>query len=329
MYKKQACVLIFSLLVSFAFIPLSPTRAASISKSETSFNSATIATSEAEISTIPELTTAPGNLTPKPILPTPPILLPSPPVPATVFGYTSPLSTVSMTATRDLASTTADTTGYFIFRSVLVPRDTDELCFYSLDQLKRVSQQTCIPFFESYAQFDIGPILLSPTLSLSKNELEVSKNVVIAGSTLPKSKVKLYFSQNSKKPTRVDITSDSLGNFSASFTSTSPTDVRVHANSYRGLSSSPKSSSLIIRFLPYWLIILNILLKALHGLYTDILFILFLAEIAGILLLLYYMFWKKNPPRALAILEDSIILVKSSLARRTVGLSRRSGFLQK
>lgn len=302
-------------------------------------NAATIGSPE--VSEEPESLITPG--TKGPVIKKKVIPLPTAPVPVTLavtlFGYTSPLATVSMSATNDLGYVRADSTGYFKFDTIQIPLTTSELCLYAEDRFLRISQPTCIPFFKSYVRFTIGPILLSPTVTLNKSELEIDEKVVISGSTSQRAKVDLLFFQDSvtwhkktkipKKPLRLSAVSDELGNFSLAFSSNVPTEGRVIATSYTGNKSSAKSSSLKISFLPYWLLTLYHLARAFQSLSADILFILFLIECVGILGLIYYFFWKKSPPRALTIVEDSIILMKSDIVRRAFGLSKMENSLQK
>ncbi|MFS8158706.1 MAG: hypothetical protein ACMG6E_00570 [Candidatus Roizmanbacteria bacterium] len=244
---------------------------------------------------------------------------------ASIFGYTSPKSLVFLQTNIADISTTSDKEGFFSFNSISLPSSTSEICIHSIDSFGRNTQASCIPFLDSYIGYHIGPILLSPTISLNKNMLKISENAIISGSSLPSSKIFLYFSQDSQhlfnnkeipsQPILIEAQTDSNGNYSIKFDSSKPIDGKIFTTAKRGIDNTASSNKLDISYLPYWLILLNMLIRALLSLQGDYLFIYFIIEALGVVILIYFLLWKKDPPRALAILEDHIILLKSAITK--------------
>jgi hypothetical protein len=114
----------------------------------------------------------------------------------TIFGYTSPDSRVELNSSKAYAVTYSQSDGYFIFDHLTIPRMSQDLCLTSQDESNRLSNPVCIPeppLANSYTE--IGPILLSPTLSLDL------QNQYSSGQSIPNSCL-LYTSPSPRDRTR-------------------------------------------------------------------------------------------------------------------------------
>lgn len=200
----------------------------------------------------------------------------------TIFGYTSPNSRVELSNTKTFAVTYSQDNGYFIFESITLPRHSQDLCLSSQDESNRPTYPVCIsepPLANSYTE--IGPILLSPTISL---DLE---NQYTSGQSIPNSIVEIHFYQQSsplsfvKKvqafslPTLTTQT-DSRGNYSFSLPLTTATNYRLFSTAQYLENNSSKSNTLLYQ--PYSVFSL----------------LLFLLPLLLISLSLYFLFKKKR-----------------------------------
>lgn len=183
----------------------------------------------------------------------------------TIFGYTSPLSKVELTGINIYAATYSDNTGYFIFDKTILPKNPSELCLQSTDNESRTSSPVCIspPPATNY-DTDIGPILLSPTLSLDKNTINPNSTVISSGQAIPNSPVSIYFYQvNDKAQSFVKeaqafslpvltTTSDKNGYFSFNLPTSYSSNYRLYATTEFDQNLSPKSNTLLYKLPSIW-----------------------------------------------------------------------------
>jgi hypothetical protein len=169
----------------------------------------------------------------------------------TIFGYTSPNSRVELNSSKAFAVTYSQTDGYFTFDHLIIPRLSQDLCLTSQDESNRLSNPVCIPeppFTNSYTE--IGPILLSPTLSLDL------QNQYSSGQSIPNSNIQIYLYQQSspfsiiKKVEAFELPvfqtkSDSNGNYSLNLPDTVATNYRIFATTQYFDNNSPKSNTLL------------------------------------------------------------------------------------
>jgi len=121
----------------------------------------------------------------------------------TLFGYTSPNALVQLDGQRVSEEVIAGQNGYFFFDRIFLPRPNPqypELCLTSIDTQSRLSFPTCLPPLPT-GPFDIsvGPVLLSPTLSLSKGSFLPKEQIVAEGLTIPNSEVIIYLANDAAK----------------------------------------------------------------------------------------------------------------------------------
>jgi len=176
----------------------------------------------------------------------------------TINGYTSPGSKVELSSSRVFSLTYSESDGYFQFDRVLLPKNPSDLCLTSTDDNYRQSYPVCIaaPPATNY-QTDIGPILLSPTLSLDSDKITPLETVIASGQSIPNSTVNIYFYQVTNnafifpKPAQAfslptfSTISDSSGNYSFNLPTAHSSNYRLYAAAVFNDFNSAKSNTLI------------------------------------------------------------------------------------
>lgn len=215
----------------------------------------------------------------------------------TLFGYTSPNSRIELSSTKTFAVTYSQSNGYFIFDQITLPRPSQDLCLTSQDESNRLSNPVCIPEPPKNNSYtEIGPILLSPTLSLDL------KNQYSSGQSIPNSNIQIYLYQQSSPFSIVktvqafslpilNTQTDSQGNYSLNLPNTVATNYRLFTTTQFLDTSSPKSNTLLY-----------------HPDYT-IFYLYFLIPILLIALSLFFIF-KKTRHRFLPAIYYNKIITK-------------------
>ena len=189
----------------------------------------------------------------------------------TLFGWTSPKALVELSGQRVADEVIADDKGYFFFDRVFLPRanpDYPELCLSAIDTQSRVSFPTCLsrlpagPF-----NFNIGPVLLPPTLSLSGPPAGGTGT----GATIPKVAVEVAFA-NEKAATglvplanayflpKYRLTSDENGNFEFNLPDQHQ-EWRLFAFARFQNFATPKSNTLTFQTPSFWTLFWQLILK--------------------------------------------------------------------
>lgn len=176
----------------------------------------------------------------------------------TIYGYGQPNSTIELTSPRVYASVYSDDSGYFIFDRTILPVDPSELCLSAIDDSNRRSLPVCIPPPPPNNELtDIGPILLSPTLTLDKDRIKPNSTSIASGQSIPNSPVNIYLyqvdSQSFVFPKSVQAFSlpifstitDSLGNYSFNLPTAYSSNYRLYSTVIYKNDPSPKSNTLI------------------------------------------------------------------------------------
>jgi len=195
---------------------------------------------------------------------------------AHIFGYTAPSSIVRLIGTRMSGETQSNPTGYFTFTNLPVSWEAKEICLMSIDSERRSSYPLCIPVPDSILNKEIGPILLSPTLSIPTSTVWQNTTLLVTGRTIPNSTVDLViFNDDGTSPSKPSIqtlkviryvladsnptirtTSDSSGEFRATIPSNESGTVRVFSKGYYQDQPTPKSVTLTIPISPtFWYLI--------------------------------------------------------------------------
>ena len=119
-----------------------------------------------------------------------------------IYGYGPINSEVVLKGFGISEKTISDKTGLFRFSSVYnFTYSYPELCIQAVDSEKRTTQPTCIPPLpnDNLTPLEVGPILLSPTLSLSNNKVVTDSESYLSGKTTPNTKVNIYLAKKRTK----------------------------------------------------------------------------------------------------------------------------------
>lgn len=110
-----------------------------------------------------------------------------------IFGYTAPSAIVQAEAIRVFAQTSSDKTGYFQINELPISAEAKELCLTTIDSARRTGFPLCIYIPETDKPSEIGPLLLSPTISFSMPLIWQNQIAYLSGQTIPDSQVKVAF----------------------------------------------------------------------------------------------------------------------------------------
>lgn len=176
----------------------------------------------------------------------------------TITGFGPPHCVIELTSPRVYSSVYSDSNGYFVFDRTLLPSDPGELCLSATDESNRHSLPVCIPPPpSSNYQTDIGPVLLSPTLTLDQDQIKPNSTTIASGQSIPNSTVNIYLYQvDSKSFTFPEsaqafslpiftVTSDISGNYSFNLPTAYSSNYRLYSSVIYQDSPSSKSNTLI------------------------------------------------------------------------------------
>ena len=175
-----------------------------------------------------------------------------------IYGYGPPHCTIELTSPEVYDSVFSDSDGYFVFDRTILPANPGELCLSAIDQSNRYSTPVCIPPppLNNYLT-DIGPILLSPTLTLDQTRIKPNSTTIASGQSIPNSTINISLYQvNSKTfvfPKSVQAFSlpifstvtDELGNYSFNLPTVYSSNYRLYSTVTYQDNPSPKSNTLI------------------------------------------------------------------------------------
>lgn len=159
---------------------------------------------------------------------------------------------------RIYAKTFSDSTGYFIFDKIILPKNPSELCLTSTDTSGRTTTPTCFPPPPaSNYHTNIGPVILPPTLTINNDKIKPGQIVYSSGQSIPNSKIEIHFYKVENNapafPKSVQayslpvltITTDKYGNFNLNLPTAYSSNYRLFATTNYKESNSPKSPTLI------------------------------------------------------------------------------------
>jgi hypothetical protein len=256
-----------------------------------------------------------------------PVITPSAPItPAyaqySLFGYTSSYATVNLEGIDLALQTQADKKGYFEFLNFSAPSSIAEFCLNNIDTENLASPPLCVSAPKENTNQKYGPYLLPPTIKVISSSDQENRTNVVAGKTIPGTSVLINaFSdqQNSltfiksayatnKKVLKVKTSSD--GTYTTDLNIQEPGTVRFFSQSTYQNQKTPKSNTLSISLLSFWLT----WLLSLYG------FLKNLINLNNIILLqllaLGYLLWRKmtvsntKNKRQLMIFEKHYLLHK-------------------
>ena len=230
-----------------------------------------------------------------------------------LWGYAPTETNVKLEGIGVSDRTVSRKDGYFEFNKVFLPipslseeeRDFvyPEICLQATDAPNATTQPTCIPPlpFGDY-NYDIGPVVLSPTFVIEKGSLYQKEQVKASGKTTPNTQVSVYLAREESGssfftivketfayyiPT-YQILSDENGYYEFNLPADSSDRWRVFTASTILENNSPKSNTISFKVLPQYFSFFAFLSYLLALIKPYLLFILILLQIVVILLLYYY-----------------------------------------
>jgi hypothetical protein len=163
-----------------------------------------------------------------------------------IYGYGPVDSVVTLIGIGVSERTSTDSDGLFIFSpiysySYIYP----ELCIQAIDSQKRTTSMACIPGLSKTGRIPltVGPIFLSPTVSLSENWKVLGESSFLEGVTAPNTEVNVYIAGSYFLPI-IQTKSDKDGKFSISLPTSNVSDYKVFVSSRFGDNLSAKSNIL-------------------------------------------------------------------------------------
>jgi len=175
-----------------------------------------------------------------------------------IYGYAPSSSKVLLTGTGISEERYAEVNGWFSFDNIHKLGSTDEYPEMCLTAVigSLSTQPTCLPSLTGGSNsYDIGPVILSPIISIEQNVFPLGTQVSLNGVTIPTSQVNIYLAENGGNisfipralayfvPTLV-VTSDASGKFQSNLPSNLVTRWKVYASTTYLSSSSAKSNTL-------------------------------------------------------------------------------------
>jgi len=257
-----------------------------------------------------------------------PFITPSPPVylKYSLFGYTSSYATVNLEGIDLSQQTKADETGYFEFINFLAPNNIKEFCLNNIDTENLASPPLCVAAPQENTSQKYGPYLLPPTIRIEKGESNVNETNQVVGKTIPGTNVLINaFSDqtstsqfsfikkayaNNKATIKVKASAD--GSYTTNLNLSDTGKIRLFSQSTYLNQKTPKSNTLSISILSFWIALFlnlyNLLLKLLNP--NNIILLQ--------LLILFFLLWKKKQAfisknkRQLMILDKHYLLVENT-----------------
>lgn len=178
-----------------------------------------------------------------------------------IYGYGPINSVVSLKGFGVSETTISDKTGLFRFTGIYSYTKTyPELCVQAVDDKNRATQPSCIPALPntSLIPLEVGPILLSPTLSLSDNKIVEGGEGYMSGKTTPNTDVYISIAKGQSKTIllslvstveaynlpQVKTTSNEKGEFDINMPSSDIAEYRIFASTKFADNLSAKSTTL-------------------------------------------------------------------------------------
>ncbi len=220
----------------------------------------------------------------------------------TIFGYTSSNASVFLEDIGIKEKTRADKNGFFVFSNLKIPKEGKITpCLFSQDNFGRTSPPVCLPPVQNQSSA-IGPVLLPPTLSVSKSFFFAGDKIIISGQTIPNTPVNLNFFKEKDLPElslalvkpalalnkkAVETLSDEKGNFTFVLQTSDAQKMKIISNAVFNNSPSPQSTRLTIKIYPWWMMIILFFKAWVETLKEYLLEILLLFELVIVLYLAY------------------------------------------
>jgi len=213
----------------------------------------------------------------------------------TLYGWGPVKTKIFLTGLAIAETQESDINGFFIFTKIFLPAKYSELCLQAVDEEKRSSQPTCIPPLPAINySYDIGPVLLSPIISLDKGRISEGEQISLKGKTTSFTPLNVYLA-NQLSPRKMSFgliktanayyipkyqtTSDKEGNFEFNLPNQSRGKWNLFVASETLGYNSPKSNSLTFSVISPLLSLLEKIIACLKLLKPYLLYIVILFEL--------------------------------------------------
>lgn len=175
-----------------------------------------------------------------------------------VYGYAPSSSTVHLFGSGISEIRNAEVSGWFSFDNIYTTGSTNvfpEVCLIAYIG-KLSTQPTCLPSITATtSSYEIGPVILSPIISIENNIFTVGSQVSLNGVTIPSSKVYIYLAENETGLAIVpralaygipkyEVNSNATGKFQFNLPSNITAKWKVFAATTYSSNASPKSNTL-------------------------------------------------------------------------------------
>lgn len=182
-------------------------------------------------------------------------------IPLTIYGYGPINSEVTLKGFGVSSKTVSDSNGLFRFSEIYsLSLKYPELCIQAVDDQNRTTQPSCIPALpnDSLIPLEVGPILLSPTISISESKVKEGTNATLSGRTTPNTKVNIFVSKRDGNTNKlslvkeanaytlpaVEINSNEKGEYEVSLPTGESAEYKLFASTKFGEYLSAKSNTL-------------------------------------------------------------------------------------
>jgi hypothetical protein len=179
----------------------------------------------------------------------------------TIYGYGPINAEVTLKGFGVSERTMSDSDGLFRFSEIYSFTLTyPELCVQAVDDKNRATQPSCIPALpsDSLIPLEVGPVLLSPTASLSENRVKEGNIATLSGKTTPNTKVNIFVAKKDSGVNKlsfvreayaytlptIEIKSNEKGEYEISLPTGESADYKIFASTKFGENLSAKSTTL-------------------------------------------------------------------------------------
>ncbi len=179
----------------------------------------------------------------------------------TIYGYGPINSEVTLKGFGVSEKVISESDGLFRFSQIYsLSLKYPELCIQAVDDQNRTTQPSCIPALptDSLIPLEVGPILLSPTISISENKIKEGTLAVLSGKTTPNTKVNIFVAKKEGMTNKlslvkeayaytlptVEISSNEKGEYEVSLPTGESAEYKLFASTKFGEYLSAKSNTL-------------------------------------------------------------------------------------
>lgn len=179
----------------------------------------------------------------------------------TIYGFGPINSEVTLKGFGVSEKVSSNSDGLFRFTEIYSLTYTyPELCIQAIDDQNRTTQPSCIPALPSNSliPLEVGPVLLSPTISLSESRVKEGGQSVLSGKTTPNTKVNIFIAKKQQPLSKislvkdvsayslpiVDTKSNEKGEYEISLPTGESAEFRLFASTKFGADNSAKSNTL-------------------------------------------------------------------------------------